>query len=73
MAIEPLTAYSRGQINWTQAQQQIAVRCDVAFSRRLAWARMLQWMMVSPAIQSSVGKFLLGSDWLWRLMFTQTR
>jgi menaquinone-9 beta-reductase len=73
MAIEPLTAYSRGQINWAQAQQQIALRCDAAFSRRLAWARVLQWMMVSPAIQSSVGKFLLGSDWLWRLMFTQTR
>ncbi len=73
MAIEPLAAYSRSQINWSQAQQQIALKCDTAFSRRLAWARALQWMMVSPAVQSSVGKFLLRSDWLWNLMFWRTR
>lgn len=73
MAVEPLAAYSRGKINWMQAQRQIAALCDTVFSRRLAWARLLQWMMVSPAIQSSFGKFLLRSDWLWRLMFAQTR
>jgi 2-polyprenyl-6-methoxyphenol hydroxylase-like FAD-dependent oxidoreductase len=73
MAIGPLAAYSRGQINWEEAQRQIAALCDAAFSRRLAWARVLQWMMVSPAIQSRLGEFLLRSDWLWRLMFAQTR
>ena len=73
MAIQPLTAYSRGQLNWMQAQQQIAHKCDAAFSRRLSWARMLQWMTVSPLTQSGFGKFLLRSDWLWRLMFSQTR
>jgi len=73
MAIEPLAAYSRGQINWSEAQQQVALRCDVAFSRRLAWARALQWMMVSPAVQSSIGKFLLRSDWFWNVMFWRTR
>jgi 2-polyprenyl-6-methoxyphenol hydroxylase-like FAD-dependent oxidoreductase len=73
MAVEPLTAYSQGKLNWTQAQQQIARRCDAAFSRRLVWARFLQWMMISPALQGRLGSILLRSDWLWRLMFTQTR
>ena len=73
MAVEPLTAYSQGKLNWAQAQQQIARRCDAAFSRRLAWARLLQWMMISPALQGRLGSRLLRSDRLWRLMFTQTR
>lgn len=73
MAVGSLAAYSRGQINWTQAQRQIATLCDAAFSRRLAWARLLQRMMFSRAIPSGLGKLLLHSDWLWRLMFAQTR
>jgi 2-polyprenyl-6-methoxyphenol hydroxylase-like FAD-dependent oxidoreductase len=73
LAVEPLAGYSCGKLNWPQAQQQIARRCDVAFSRRLAWARFLQWMMISPALQTRLGLRLLRSDWLWRLMFTQTR
>jgi 2-polyprenyl-6-methoxyphenol hydroxylase-like FAD-dependent oxidoreductase len=72
-AIEPLTGYSRGQLTWTDAQQQIARRCDASFSRRLAWARVLQWMMVSRPIHSGLKKFLLRSDLIWRLMFAQTR
>ena len=73
IAVEPLAAYSRGELSWPQAQQQIARRCDAAFSRRLVWARLLQWMMISPLLQSRLGSTLLRSDRLWRLMFTQTR
>ncbi len=73
IAIAPLTAYSIGQSNWSEAQCQIAAQCDAAFARRLAWARILQWMMVSPIVQRGLGKFLLRSDSLWRLMFAQTR
>jgi 2-polyprenyl-6-methoxyphenol hydroxylase-like FAD-dependent oxidoreductase len=73
MAVEPLAAYSQRKLNWTQARQQIARSCDAAFSRRLAWARFLQWMMTSPALQGRLGSMLLRSDWLWRLMFAQTR
>lgn len=73
MAVEPLAAYSRGEMNWMQARGQIARRCDTAFSRRLAWARFLQWMMVSPALQGGFGGILLRADWLWRLMFAETR
>jgi hypothetical protein len=29
--------------------------------------------MISPALQGRLGFLLLRSDWLWRLMFTQTR
>jgi 2-polyprenyl-6-methoxyphenol hydroxylase-like FAD-dependent oxidoreductase len=73
MAVEPLADYSRGRLNWTQARRQIAARCDSAFSRRLAWARLLQWMMISPMLQGRLGAKLLRSDRLWRLMFTRTR
>jgi menaquinone-9 beta-reductase len=73
IAINPLTAYSRGEMDWAQARRQIAAQCDNVFSRRLAWARILQWMMVSPIVQRSFGKFLLHSDWLWEWMFAQTR
>ena len=72
-AIEPLVAYCRGTSNWAQAQQQIARRCDAAFARRLAWARLLQWLMISPALQGRLGSSLLRSDMLWRPMFMQTR
>ncbi len=73
MAVEPLTAYSQGRLDWPQTRQQIARRCDAAFARRLAWARLLQWMMISPVLQGWPGSMLLRSDQLWRLMFTQTR
>jgi flavin-dependent dehydrogenase len=73
LAREPVTAYSRGDINWTEARRQIAARCDTAFSRRLAWARVLQWMMITRTLQNSFGKFLLQSTWLWRFMFDRTR
>ena len=73
LAIAPLAAYSRGELDWLSARRQIARRCDGTFSRRLAWARRLQWMMVSPVLQGRLGARLLRSDWLWQWMFTQTR
>jgi len=73
LAIEPLAAYSQAQLDWAPAQAQIARLCDTTFARRLAWARRLQWMMISPALQGRLGARLLHSDWLWQLMFKQTR
>jgi 2-polyprenyl-6-methoxyphenol hydroxylase-like FAD-dependent oxidoreductase len=73
LAWGPLTEYSRGALSWTRARQQIARSCDAAFSRRLAWARFLQWMMISPALQSRLGPLLLRSHWVWQLLFTRTR
>ena len=73
MAVEPLAAYSAGRQDWPAAQRQIGQRCDAVFSRRLAWARLLQWMMISSALQGRTGAMLLRSERLWRFMFAQTR
>jgi 2-polyprenyl-6-methoxyphenol hydroxylase-like FAD-dependent oxidoreductase len=73
LAIEPLTAYSRGESSWSQAQQNVAAACDRAFARRLAWAQWLQWMMFSPLLRGWPGSMVLQSEFMWRTMFTRTR
>lgn len=73
LAIEPLAQYSEGRLDWATARRRIAEDCDRTFARRLAWARLLQWMMMSPFLQGRAGLLLLRSDWLWRLMFARTR
>ena len=73
IALGPVAAYSGGQISWLEARRQIACQCNAVFSRRLAWARLLQWMMVAPAVQVSLGKYLLRSAWLWGFLFAKTR
>ncbi|HTV42106.1 MAG TPA: FAD-dependent monooxygenase [Candidatus Sulfotelmatobacter sp.] len=73
IALGPVAAYGVGQISWNEARRQIATRCNAVFSRRLAWARILQWMMVAPSVQASLGKHLLRSTWLWEFMFGRTR
>jgi 2-polyprenyl-6-methoxyphenol hydroxylase-like FAD-dependent oxidoreductase len=72
-AIEPLVAWSQGQVSWREAQQRVAHACDAAFSRRLAWARWLQWMMFAPSLREGLGGVVLRSEWLWRTMFLRTR
>jgi len=72
-AIEPLAAYSEGRLDWAAARRHIARRCDEAFAKRLAWARKLQWMMIAPALQGRLGSMLLGSEWLWKFIYTRTR
>ena len=69
----PVAAYSGGQISWMEARRQIASQCNAAFSQRLAWARLLQWMMVAPAVQIGLEKYLLHSRWIWEFMFSRTR
>jgi menaquinone-9 beta-reductase len=73
LAIEPLAAYSRGEIPWNAAQQIVAAACDRAFSQRLAWAQWLQWMMFSPLLRGWPGSLALHSALLWRIMLTRTR
>jgi hypothetical protein len=72
-AIEPLAAYSRGEMTWTRAQQAVACACDKAFGKRLRWARWLQWMMFAPVLQRELGPVALNSELLWRVMFAKTR
>ncbi|MCX6895191.1 MAG: hypothetical protein NTZ16_06780 [Verrucomicrobia bacterium] len=73
LAVEPLAAWSRGEISWAAAQQQIARRCDTAFARRLAWAKWLQRAMLTPALQNPLITLAARSDWFWRTAFEQTR
>ncbi len=73
MAIEPLAAWSQGEIPWAQTQQVLARRCDAAFARRLAWAKWLQRMMLTPSLQNVLVRFVSRSEWFWRTAFERTR
>lgn len=73
LAIEPLAAYSCGELSWERARAHIAQCLDGAFTRRLAWAKFLQWMIFSPFQRNFLGRASLHSELLWRLMFDRTR
>jgi 2-polyprenyl-6-methoxyphenol hydroxylase-like FAD-dependent oxidoreductase len=73
LAIEPLVGYSEGKLDWPQAHEAVARACDRAFSGRLAWARVLQWMMFAPAFKGTLATLVLRSNWLWQTMFANTR
>ncbi len=73
LAIEPLIAWSRGEISWAETRSQIARRCDAAFARRLAWAKWLQRLILTPSLQNVLVTFASRSDWFWRMAFEHTR
>jgi len=73
LAMEPLAAYSEGRVDWPEARRLIAERCDAAFARRLAWARLAQALMTSHTVPAALAPWLLRSGWLWRFMFNRTR
>ncbi len=73
LAIEPLLSWSRGQVSWEQARQEISHRCDIAFARRLAWAKWLQQAMLTPALQNPLISLTTCSSWFWRMAFEKTR
>jgi menaquinone-9 beta-reductase len=72
-AIEPLAAWSRGKISWLEARLKIARDCDAAFARRLAWAKWLQRLVLTPALQNPLVALAARSDWFWRMGFARTR
>ena len=73
LAVEPLAAWSLGEISWMQARQMLAGRCDAAFARRLAWAKWLQQMMLAPSLQNMLVRFFSHCEWFWRTAFDRTR
>ncbi len=73
LAIEPLAAWSRGEISWAETRSQIARGCDAAFARRLAWAKWLQRFVLTPPLQNALVRLAARSDWFWRMAFEQTR
>jgi 2-polyprenyl-6-methoxyphenol hydroxylase-like FAD-dependent oxidoreductase len=73
LALAPLAAWSRDQISWSEARQKIARDCDAVFARRLAWAKWLQRIILTPVLQNPLVMLAARSDWFWRLAFARTR
>jgi menaquinone-9 beta-reductase len=73
LAVEPLAAFSRGEISWTQARGKIARACDENFSRRLRWANRLQHFLLSSSLPNPMKSFAVGNDWFWQFAFERTR
>jgi len=73
LAIAPLADWSRGESSWEETHQKIARVCDVAFARRLAWAKWLQRILLLPAWQNPLVTLAAHSNAFWRLAFEHTR
>ena len=73
LAIAPLAAWSRGELSWNEARQKIARDCDTSFARRLAWAKWLQRILLTPALQNPLVALAARNDWFWRTAFERTR
>jgi flavin-dependent dehydrogenase len=73
LAIKPLVAWSRGELFWTQARQRIVKDCDAVFARRLVWAKWLQRLILTPALQNPVITMAAHSPWFWNMAFNNTR
>jgi hypothetical protein len=73
LAIEPLAAYSRGELDWQSARETIARLCDERFARRLKWAWQVQRLMFLGPLQGVVVRFLPRWEGLWRLLLERTR
>jgi 2-polyprenyl-6-methoxyphenol hydroxylase-like FAD-dependent oxidoreductase len=73
LAVTPLAAWSRSEISWSEARQKNARDCDTAFARRLAWAKWLQRLILTPALQNPLIALAARSDRFWRMAFERTR
>jgi menaquinone-9 beta-reductase len=73
LAIEPLAAWSRNKLTWNEARQKIARDCDALFARRLASAKWLQLIILTPALQNPLIAFAARNGWFWRMAFERTR
>jgi flavin-dependent dehydrogenase len=73
LAVEPLAAFSRGEISWAQSRQKIVQSCDENFSRRLRWANWLQRFLLSSSLPNPIKIFAARSGWFWRFAFERTR
>lgn len=73
LAIEPLLKFSRGQMTWSKARQQVAQACDMSFTRRLWWAGWLQQGLLHPAARAVLLFMATHSAQLWRAVVGRTR
>jgi flavin-dependent dehydrogenase len=73
LAIESLAEFSRGELTWAGATQEIASRCDERFAERLRWAAWLQRALFQPHARPVLMFLAARSKWLWRGIFKRTR
>jgi 2-polyprenyl-6-methoxyphenol hydroxylase-like FAD-dependent oxidoreductase len=73
LAIESLAEFSRGELTWAGATQEIASRCDERFAERLRWAAWLQRALFQPHARPVLMFLAARSKWLWRGIFERTR
>jgi 2-polyprenyl-6-methoxyphenol hydroxylase-like FAD-dependent oxidoreductase len=73
LAVEPLAAYSRGELDWRATRETIARLCDERFARRLKWAWKVQRLMFLGPLQGVVVRFIPRWEGLWRLLLERTR
>ena len=73
LAIDPLAKFSRGDLPWARATQEIASRCDERFAARLRWAAWLQRALFQPPARSVLMFLAARSEWFWRGIFERTR
>jgi menaquinone-9 beta-reductase len=73
LAVAPLAKFSRGDLTWAEARQEMALRCDQRFSSRLRWAAQLQGALFQPRARSVLIFLAARSEWFWRWIFERTR
>ena len=73
LAIEPLAAYSQGDLDWRAAKETIARLCDECFASRLKWAWEVQRLMFVGPLQGVVVRVIPRWAGLWRLLLERTR
>jgi menaquinone-9 beta-reductase len=73
LAVAPLTKFSRGDLSWAEARQEMAVHFDQRFASRLHWAARLQWALFQPRARSVLIVLAARSEWFWRWIFERTR
>ena len=73
LAMVSLAAWSRGDLSWNEARPKIARDCDAVFARRLAWAKWLQRIILTPVLQNPLIALAARGDRLWRMAFERTR
>ncbi len=71
-AVEPVTAFARGELAWDTARVAYARHADHHSRSRLRWASFLQRLMFLPLASPGL-LWITRSDRLWRRLFGLTR
>ncbi|HEY2952137.1 MAG TPA: FAD-dependent monooxygenase [Verrucomicrobiae bacterium] len=73
LALEPLAAYARGELDWSAAQRMMAQKCEAAFRWRLRWAARLQGAMFQASTRAVLLSLATRCEMIWKLLFRLTR